>query len=185
MVSKRNAKAATATPEVTEVKVEEVAATGAETIAQKLSRYNKLAAEARALGLKVKDRSGFKDQSTADKSLAALESSIRAGQQSSRAVAREESGDASAEDAKTEESNVAAKSKSKSKAKTKTAKARTTANGEAKISSVKANPFKEGTSRYKQLEKARKAGTRAEFIKAGGDGAYLSWFARNGLAKVG
>lgn len=68
-------------------------------------------------------------------------------------------------------------------AKTKTVTSR--ASDDDKIVGVGTNPFREGTSRFEQLEKARKAGTVAKFVKAGGDRAYLSWYSRNGNVKVG
>lgn len=68
---------------------------------------------------------------------------------------------------------------------TKTKTVTTRATDEDKIVGVGANPFREGTSRYEQLEKAKKAGTVGKFVKADGDRAYLSWYQRNGHVKVG
>lgn len=111
-----------------------------------------------------------------------------------------------AQPASSEESNMTTKAKtakkatktaSKGKASTKKAskgkaKTATKANGgeraprvteDAAIALVKKeNPFREGTSRYTQLELVKK-GTVAKFKAAGGNVSYLSWFKRNGLAK--
>lgn len=59
------------------------------------------------------------------------------------------------------------------------------ANGDAKIIGlIRINPFRINSERHDQYELAIKSGTISKFVKAGGDLAYLNWYAKHGLIKV-
>lgn len=199
-----------------------------------LKAYNKLVGELTALGVTMyKERTAFESKQQALTFLGAIESSIRAKQESNTATDNQKAerkaakGEPNqglnpkkkndknkkkslaksskatklapvppADQATNQEATMAARKSTKKSttkarkgvaksAKTKANGARTLVADDARIVGVGTNGYREGTTRHKQLELAKKSGTVAKFVKAGGGRNYLGFFRRNGEVKVG